>query len=637
MLRSFHGMLGFLALALAVLAGCGGGDKPKQAVSDKPVATFRGQPVSHWAAALKDRDADYRTLAASALQALGADAADAVPVLTEALADESATVRAGAAMALSAIGAPARPAERALNKLLEDSDPMVRSSAVLALGEVTGAPSVDTMVTALKDESPRVREMAAGLLSKMGGAAAPALIKLAQEKDDALRVLGIQILGRIKSADAVPMLATALGDSETAVRNAAIISLSQVGEPSIPALAGAMTDAEVTKRWSAAYALNLIGNAKVAPALVVGLNDKDPRVRDLSTTGLTRMGKEAVDALAAAAKNEDAGMRQMAINALGVVARPEAVPALAAAVKDADPSVREAAVTALGYTGSDKAVPSLTEAITSDDLNLRAVAVPAFARLGKPGIDALSEVCKHSQWQVRRAAVDSLGMMALPEVVPTLNRMVPDQEPRVRVAAAMAIAKVGPAAKSSITPLVNGLGDANDEVRESSAIALARIAPGNDTAIPAIVKALREGDARTKAGASMAIARLGPLAPAAVDPLISALKDADQSVVTTARLALVKLGYEAVPGLVKALRGDDVESRVLVMGVLGQIGPDAAAAADMLVYLLQDPSQKVRDSAVYALGQLGTEAKAALIKASRGEDKKLAAVASEALETILKQ
>ncbi len=636
MLRSTHFICGSL-IGVTLLTGCGGGDKPKETKDAKPSATYRGQPVSHWAGALKDRDADYRTLAASALFALGSDAAEAVPALTDALSDESAAVRAGAAQALSVIGSPARTAERALNKLLEDPEPIVRSSAVLALGEVTGAPSVDTMVTALKDESPRVREVAAGLLSKMGGSAAPAVIKLAQDKDDNLRVLAIQILGRIKSADAVPTLINTLGDSETAVRNASIIALSQIGEPSIAALTGAMTDGEVTKRWSAAYALNLVGTAKVAPALVVGLNDKDQRVRELATTGLTRMGKDAVDALAVAAKNEDAGMRQMAINALGVAARPEAVPALTIAIKDPDPAVREAAVTALGYTGSDKAIAPLTDAITSEDLNLRAVAIPAFARLGKPAIDALAEISKHQQWQVRRAVVDSLGMMALPEVVPALNRMVPDQEPRVRVAAAMAIAKVGPAAKSSITPLVNNLGDANDEVRESAAIALARIAPGNDTAIPAIVKALREGDARTKAGASLAIARLGPLAPAAVDPLINALKDADQSVVTTARLALVKLGYEAVPGLVKALRGDDVDGRVLVMGVLGQIGTDAAAAADMLVFLLQDPDQKIRDSAVYALGQIGTDGKAALIKAARGEDKKLAAAATQALETILKQ
>ena len=41
------------------------------------------------------------------------------------------------------------------------------------------------------------------------------------------------------------------------------------------------------------------------------------------------------------------------------------------------------------------------------------------------------------------------------ESVPTLNRLLTDDDDRVRAAAALSIAKIGPSARLSITPLIN--------------------------------------------------------------------------------------------------------------------------------------------------------------------------------------
>jgi len=88
--------------------------------------------------ALKDKDWDVRTSAASALGGIGPDARAAVPVLIEALKDEHFYVRSSAAHALGGIGPEARAAVPALTMALKDEDKDVRRAAAEALKKVRG-------------------------------------------------------------------------------------------------------------------------------------------------------------------------------------------------------------------------------------------------------------------------------------------------------------------------------------------------------------------------------------------------------------------------------------------------------------------------------------------------------------------
>lgn len=635
MIRGFSLVVvaGFVSFVLP-LVGC---ERQNAAAPAAPSATYRGEPVSHWAHALKDRDADYRVLATRALDALSADGAGAVPALTEALQDEVPAVRAGAAQALGTIGGAARGAESALTVALEDKDAEVRMSAILAIGQITGTPSADPLINALKDDSPRVREIATALLVKMGQPAIAGLSRLMQDEKAELRLMAATILGRIKHAEGVPALVAALDDKDPAIADLAAQGLAQTGDASIADITPLLLDASVDKRWVATYILSAIGTARTATPLIAALNDRDERIRDLATGALSRVGKDAVEPLTQAAKNENVEVRLAAINALGGMARQDTIPVLHAALKDEDPIVRDAAVAALGNTGSAKAVPALTEAIQNKDVKVRADAVQALVKLGRDSLEVLVEASKDKDWQVRRVATDGMGLLASPDAVPALNRLLLDEDDRVRSAAALAIAKIGPAARLSISPLINTLKDKSDEVRDAAAFALAKLAPGNDTVIPALIRALRYEDVRARVGAANAIARLGPLAPSAVFPLITGLKDPEDAVVLASRLALVKLGPEAITGLLKALREEDARTRLHLIDVLGQIGADAAPAIHVLLVLLQDDDPQIRNATILTLGLIGGDAKAALLKASRGEDKKLAAAAGHALDVILKQ
>ncbi|MEX2216561.1 MAG: HEAT repeat domain-containing protein [Phycisphaeraceae bacterium] len=618
--------------ALALVPGCGKGQTGEGQA--KSQVTFRGETAAHWANLLKDRDPDFRMRAAGALYALGTDAAEAVPALTEALNDEFPAVRAGVAQTLGNIGTAARDAEPALKTLLDDKDTEVRVSAILALGQVTGSPAPQPMVLALRDESLRVRDVAAQLLVKLGQPAIEHLKPAVKDKDLAVRVLAAQVLGKIKHVEAVPILITAMEDEDRGVRDSAILALAETGEPAIPALGQLLKHEDWQKRWAAAYALNVIGTIKTAEQLVRVLNDEDERVREQAVTAMARIGKDAIDALAGAAGDKEAGLRQSAITALGAMEREETIPILHNALKDQDPFVREAAVAALGNTHSSKALPALGEALRTDDPKVRADAVQAMAKIGRDALEPLAEAAKHEEWTVRRAAAEGLGMLDLIDCVAPLNRLLQDKDARVRSAAASGLARIGPPARLSITPLINALKDESAEARDAASFALSRIAPGNETAIPALIRALSDEDFRTRAGAANAIARIGSQAPSAVYPLIKALKDEDEQVALAARLALVKLGREAITGLAKSLGDADTKTRLHVIDIMGQIGEDASPASHVLLLSLQDEDKQVRDATVHTLGLMGPQARAALLQASRGNDAKLAAAAKLALDTI---
>jgi len=80
--------------------------------------------------------------------------------------------------------------------------------------------------------------------------------------------------------------------------------------------------------------------------------------------------------------------------------------------------------------------------------------------------------------------------------------------------------------------------------------------------------------------------------------------------------ALVACGYQATLPLVKALEDDRSEVRASAAYALGQIGSDAYAAVPNLISALDNPYLDVRALAAYALGQIGSSAGSAIPRLS---------------------
>jgi HEAT repeat protein len=131
-----------------------------------------------------------------------------------------------------------------------------------------------------------------------------------------------------------------------------------------------------------ALALGRTGDARAAVALGEGLDDADGDTRLYCAWGLMQVGGEAAlaDLRRAAATHADAGVRKMAVFALGQRGDPRAAPVLRRALDDPDKDVRWNAAISLARLGDASGETILLEILETW--------TPGAARGGAPADDA---------------------------------------------------------------------------------------------------------------------------------------------------------------------------------------------------------------------------------------------------------
>ncbi len=208
---------------------------------------------------LKDEDEGVRDAAVKALVNIGEPA---VEPLIEALKDGNANFRYMAAEALEEIGD--RRAVEPLIEALKDKDFTVRGMAASALGNIKDARAVEPLIKALKDEGRTVRSSAAEALEKIAW----------QPKDNVEKAYYLIALGQwdelVKlGKPAVEPLIEALKDKDSDVRSSAAEALGEIGNPcAVEPFIGALKDVEPRVRKAAFFALEKIAKqAKVDESL----------------------------------------------------------------------------------------------------------------------------------------------------------------------------------------------------------------------------------------------------------------------------------------------------------------------------------------------------------------------------------
>jgi HEAT repeat protein len=176
----------------------------------------------------KDSDTQVRAEAASGLGRQGdARAFDTLAALTR---DPASDVRQQATRALGHM----RQSDvvKILIDKVRDSDEGVRWEAVGALGREhhgeNGGEVIPTLITALGDESPWVRERAAQVLGRFRDErAVQPLVTLLKDGDPEVREEAVTALGRFEESRATDSLITALKDPDAGVRERAARALSR--------------------------------------------------------------------------------------------------------------------------------------------------------------------------------------------------------------------------------------------------------------------------------------------------------------------------------------------------------------------------------------------------------------------------
>jgi HEAT repeat protein len=191
-------------------------------------------------------------------------------------------------------------------------------------------------------------------------------------------------------------------------------------------------------------------------AAIRDLGDAKAKVRASAIGDLSRFSEgeqrdTVIRELLRMLRDEDGEVRAQAATALGDAAATEAVMPLLVMIEDDHPLARQLAVEALGAIGDGRAAARLRRALDDDRAEIRFQAVIALPRVDPDDAErALAEATKDEDKAIRYIALRvaeeriSTHRFALGEVLATAAiEKLTDEEPEVRVAAALVLAAAG--------------------------------------------------------------------------------------------------------------------------------------------------------------------------------------------------
>ncbi|KMY69185.1 hypothetical protein AAU61_06725 [Desulfocarbo indianensis] len=360
-------------------------------------------------------------------------------------------------------------------------------------------------------------------------------------------------------------------------------------------------------RLRAAQALGELGDRRAVPALVDRLADEDPAVGEAASQALLNLrGREVAVRLAPLLSVEQVGLRNAAMHLLR----------------------------RLGEDAPDMLLDLLGE----NDRDLRIFAADILANVDAPGVArALTKALEDPDPNVRANAATSLGQRGEASALPNLIQLLGDEE-WVAFAVIEALAHIGEPA--AVEPLIACLRDGSEILRVAVAEALGRFR--DPKALPPVLEAMRRSEGPLlqhllsallkSANPTMLKGMDKQLRERACLGLIDALNDPSEQVVADALLGLAVLGdgssvYSILDLARKEPNEQILELIVLALGSIGELAP--------LVGAVDDPSPRLAEAAVRALGQIGGEAAVdPLIKALRHPAKAVRHLATRNLGVV---
>lgn len=277
--------------------------------------------------------------------------------LSAALSDSSPKVRAAAAQALMHM--PAESAGPQMLAAAADADAWVRYYAVRSIAALADAAALPRLgELASGDPAMHVRIAAIEAIGAIdGAAAADLLLRYATDEQPEIAAAGLQALGHVRDPRAASTLKTALRDTASTRRLAAIAGLQ----------AGGTAEAIELLEWTAAAdAEDSVGSAAVDALGALAMRDgaewaravtaliataADPRRRPAASAALAGLPETRIPSVAAGLAHPHPAVRCAIVDVLARMRHPLASAAIRDALDDADPAVREAALTALDQLG----------------------------------------------------------------------------------------------------------------------------------------------------------------------------------------------------------------------------------------------------------------------------------------------
>ncbi|MFB2834531.1 HEAT repeat domain-containing protein [Floridanema evergladense] len=327
-----------------------------------------------------------------------------------------------------------------LIKILEDeeADEELRWFAARILGEFNDADAISALVDLLKSaESEELSVMATTALANQGKNAITALSDLLDREE--WRILAVRGLAHIRSKETITPLLSVVNDAKVLVRATAIEALGSFHDPLVlPVLLAALKDVAATVRKEAVIALGVRSDLKDRLNLVKVLKpflwDFNIEVCQQSAIALGRLGTdEAADALFSVCQSSvtPLPLQLQAIRSLGWVETPQAIAylkqvfeqdfAASAQQMDSQLLIWQEVITVLGQVQTANLIP---------------IATQVLIELLKSSHPAMNFA------EIRQKLANSLGLLADPQAVDSLQSLLSDQDTVVRLHAIAALKKL---------------------------------------------------------------------------------------------------------------------------------------------------------------------------------------------------
>ena len=325
-----------------------------------------------------------------------------------------------------------------LIKSLQDDDLGVQQAAMEALIVYNDEAAVYNLLPLIADQRVAVKNLAQEILEKTGGSGLRLLHAHIHDRDEDVRKMISDIIGRLELPEAVPVLIEMLKDQNDNVRSSAIEGLGRITDPSI---VDHLIDLLEKEDWITLFAVESLGRLGDRKAV-------QPLVRLLKSSQNIDVQYMAIDALShIGGKESIAGLLEiidfvkpeiMDITVMGIVTmtqgdicsvvdefgREEFIEHLARVADNADFSEPEnimnilQAFMAIGGNECAKGVLKLTEGIDRENLDLLNKAVEVVKEVGDENtlIDSLS----HKNQTRRLVCIRVLGLIRSGKAIPSL-------------------------------------------------------------------------------------------------------------------------------------------------------------------------------------------------------------------------
>lgn len=348
-------------------------------------------------------------LAHIARYALGRlEAPEATTALLQALDKTSGDLQAGIIDTLG--NRQCTAAREKLVELLGSGDRNVVRAAATSLGRLGGSDALAALQAAAANADAALRvDIDNALLNAAEGLAregkteeAAALYDEFYQKaaSQQIRFAGLRGLVATQSAQAVQLLTEAMRADDVALRRYAISLSDQApGQEATEMLAGSLDSLPVEDRVLLLRALGARGDAAAAEAIVAAAKDEDAEVRVTALETLGQLGDASIAVtLAEAAAAGDDRERRVARASLMALTAQDTNAKLLQFLKNADPGTQVELIHALAARGADAAVDTLLPYVTESEANVRRAAIEAMGVLAnEPQLDALIKTAASSE------------------------------------------------------------------------------------------------------------------------------------------------------------------------------------------------------------------------------------------------